>query len=97
LVKPIRSPRRRHSASRSSSADQSNTILSSGASEAAGRMRWRNSESDTVEVPRLPTTTAAAALAARMANSYGVFIASSTAITAATVSPAPETSRTFTA
>ena len=60
-------------------------------------MRWRNSASETVEVPRLPTTTAAAALAARIAASNGAFIASSTAITAATVSPAPDTSRTLTA
>jgi hypothetical protein len=45
------------------------TILSCDASEAAGRMRWRISPIETVDVPRLPTTTAAAALAARMAYS----------------------------
>src|SRR6516164_7074045 len=37
-----------------------------------------------------------AAFAARMAESKGAFIASRIAMTAATVSPAPETSRTFT-
>ena len=35
-------------------------------------MRARNSAADTVAVPRLPTTTAAAALAARMAGSKPV-------------------------
>ena len=71
-------------------------IFSSGASDAAGRRRWRSSASVSVAVPRLPTTTEAAALAARIAGSNGAFIASNSAITVATVSPAPETSRTFT-
>ena len=51
---------------------------------------------DTVAVPRLPTTTAAAALAARIAASKSAPSASITARIATTVSPAPETSRTFT-
>ena len=86
----------RQSASRSSSTDQSNTIFSSGASEAAGRMRERSSAAETVAVPRLPTTTAAAALAARTAASI-VDLASraSPRATATTVSPAPDTSRTL--
>ena len=51
---------------------------------------------ESVAVPRLPTTTEAAALATRMADSKSACIASSTASIATTVSPAPETSRTFT-
>ena len=75
---------------------QSNTIFSSGASVAAGRMRARNSPAETVAVPCLPTTTAAAALAARMAGSKPALSASIDASTATTVSPAPDTSRIFT-
>ncbi len=83
-------------ASRSSSTDQSNTIFSSGARSAAGRRRARSSAGETVAVPRLPTTTAAAALAARIAASKSAPAASIAASTATTVSPAPETSRTLT-
>ncbi len=59
-------------------------------------MRWRSSATETVAVPRLPTTTAAAALAARIAGSNPVSAASIAASTATTVSPAPDTSRTLT-
>ena len=59
-------------------------------------MRERNSATVSVAVPRLPTTTAAAALAARIADSKSAFIASIADRTATTVSPAPETSRTRT-
>ena len=55
---------------------QSNTIFSSAASDACGRMRARSSASETVAVPRLPTTTAAAALAARIAVSQSAPAAS---------------------
>ena len=51
---------------------------------------------ETVAVPRLPTTTAAAALAARIAGSKSQPAPSIAAITATTVSPAPDTSRTLT-
>ena len=64
----MRRPCFRHSASCSSRTAQSNTIFSSGASVAAGNMRERSSATDTVAVPRLPTTTAAAAFAARIAD-----------------------------
>ncbi len=59
-------------------------------------MRERNSATVSVAVPRFPTTTAAAALAARMADSKSAFIASIADSTATTVSPAPDTSRTRT-
>src|SRR5262249_30556304 len=83
------SPWRRHSAKRSSISDQSNTIFSSEASEAAGRMRERSSAADTQAVPGLPTTTAAAALAARMAGSEPARLASHAESTANTLSPSP--------
>ena len=89
----LRAPLRR--AARRASC-QSNTIFSSVAS-AAGRQDARAQlAADTVAVPRLPTTTEAAALAARIAASKSAPSASSTASTATTVSPAPDTSRTFT-
>ena len=65
LVKPMRNPAARQSRTRSPATAGSNAIFSSAASAAAGRMRERSSEAVTVAVPRLPTTTAAAALAAR--------------------------------
>ena len=65
--------------------------------EGGGRKeRARSSAAEAVAVPRLPTTTAAAALAARMAGSKPEPTASIAANTATTVSPAPDTSRTLT-
>ena len=59
-------------------------------------MRARSSAAETVAVPRLPITTEAAALAARIASSKSAPSASITDSAAATVSPAPDTSCTFT-
>ena len=68
---------------------QSVTIFSSAASVADGKIRARSSDGPTVAVPALPTTTEAAALAARTADSKSAFAPSITPSTAATVSPAP--------
>src|SRR4029077_3071332 len=95
LVKPILSHSLRKSERRSSSSP-SETIFSSAARNACGRIFRRNSAEVTLAVPFLPTATAAAAFAIRRAVSQPAPAASTAASTAATVSPAPETSRTFT-
>ena len=96
LVKPMRSPCRRQSARCASRSPPAATIFSSAASDACGRIFRRSSAGVTVAVPFLPTATAAAAFAIRSAVSQSAPAASVSASTAATVSPAPETSRTLT-
>ena len=96
LVKPMRSPCRRQSARCASRSPPAGTIFSSAASDACGRIFRRSSAGVTVAVPFLPTATAAAAFAIRSAVSQSAPAASVSASTAATVSPAPETSRTLT-
>ena len=96
MVNPTRNPCARHSRTRSSATLQSNAIFSSDASAADGSTRERNSAGVTTAVPLLPTTTDAAALATRTAGSKSIPHASKTASVATTVSPAPDTSRTFT-
>ena len=96
LVKPMRSPCLRQSARCASRSPPAATIFSSAASDACGRIFRRSSAGVTVAVPFLPTATAAAAFAIRNAVSQSAPAASVSASTAATVSPAPETSRTLT-
>ena len=96
LVNPIRKPCLRQSRRCASRSPPAATIFSSAARKACGRIFRRSSADVTLAVPFLPTATAAAAFAIRNAVSQSAPAASVTASTAATVSPAPETSRTLT-